>query len=386
MNALFLVEEGEGGLSPAARFRVHQLVPHLERLGISCEVVPSRPPKYWLERQPARRLKRHPRLQLAGLAALSAAMAVQRWPWIQRAAQYDVVILQRDLLPLGTLKPFLELALVRRNPRVVFDFDDAIFATGSTGLRDHGSRHGLRDADKIGHIVSASRHVIAGNDVLATWARRWNSQVTVVPTVIDTDVYKVRRWTDSGDSITIGWSGTHGNLHYLAKLSPVLQALSREFRIRLRIICNPHSVPLDFGRMTMEHRVWRLATEVADLQELDIGLMPLPDDVWARGKCGLKALQYMACGVPCIVSPVGVNAEIVTSGLNGFTATSDEEWTRALRELIASAELRRRLGQAARQTVVDRYSASRWVPELAGVLSRVAAASGPDLLRNSSSA
>jgi hypothetical protein len=300
-------------------------------------------------------------------------MAATRWPWVRRAAQYDVVILQRDLLPLGTLTPFLERAIVRRNPRVVFDFDDAIFVDPDAGVRrKRVGWAGLRDGNKIGHIIQACRHVTAGNAYLASYAKQWNPDVSIIPTVIDTDVYTARHWTRSSAPLTIGWSGTHGNLPYLQRLSPVLQELSREFSIRLRIISNPHSVPLNFGDVPIEHREWRLSTEVEDLHQLDVGLMPLPDDRWARGKCGLKALQYMACGVPCVLSPVGVNTEIVTSGVNGFAATSDTEWLGALRRLIGDEFLRRRLGEAARKTVDDRYSARRWTPELAAILRRVA--------------
>ena len=360
------------GLSPASRFRVYQLLPALAREGVHVDVRPSRPTKYVMGRahwtsSPLRR-----RLARGAIVGAAGVMALNRVPDILAAGGYDVVLLQRDLLPFRTVAPLLEQWVLRRNPRVVFDFDDAIFTHPGGQRRDAAGM--LRDGDKIGHIVSKVRHVMAGNAYLAEFARRWNPNVTIVPTVVDTDVYApaVR---PPDDRVTIGWSGTHANFPYMLALAPIIRQLGREHPIRLRIVNTPHALPMDFGDVEVHQTWWTPATEISSLQEMDIGLMPLADDEWTRGKCGLKALQYMACGVPCVLSPVGVNAEIVTSGANGLAATTPDQWHAALRALVEDAVLRKRLGEAARHTVETRYSVRRWAPEIAAILRRVAAGS-----------
>jgi glycosyltransferase involved in cell wall biosynthesis len=374
LRVLFLVEgEPLRGLSGPARFRVYQFVPWLERLGIECDVRPSRPPKYILARDGvARRLRGRPWLTSAALMTVSAAMTVFRWPEVRAASRYDVVVLQRDLLPFRTIPPFLERAAARRNPRVVFDFDDAIFTWPGRTPPAPGRRHWWRDQDKIGHVIAASRHVIAGNAMLATFARAWNPCVSIVPTTVDLEFYTPRPPARDVTPVTVGWSGTSGNLGYLQAIAPALRAAHRVRPIRLLIVCNRHSVPLDFGEVPVEQVEWTMQGEVPALHRMDIGLMPLPDDEWARGKCGFKAIQYMACEVPAVVSPVGVNAQLVADDVSGLHATTIEEWTRAVTTLSASPDLRRRLGEQGRRVVAREFSAQTWAGQFAAILRDVA--------------
>jgi glycosyltransferase involved in cell wall biosynthesis len=209
---------------------------------------------------------------------------------------------------------------------------------------------------------------MAGNDVLRDYALRYNSHVSVVPTTIDTEHY-IPQPRRTGGLPIVGWSGSFSTVQYLALVRPALQTLAQHRPYRLRIIGGSGvTVP----GVEVECLPWQAETEVTDIGGLDVGLMPLPDDDWARGKCGLKALQYMALAVPAIVSPVGVNTEIVDHGRNGFLAATQADWVAGLERLLTDPSLRRHMGEAARTTVEDRYSARVVVPKVARILKEAA--------------
>jgi glycosyltransferase involved in cell wall biosynthesis len=276
---------------------------------------------------------------------------------------YDVVFVHREAALLGSAR--LERAVARRLP-VVYDFDDAIYLGPANTVNPWAAS--LRDSGKTEALCRLACHVTVGNDILAEYARPRASAVTVLPTTIDTEAYVVRERRARSRAV-LGWSGSVTTLPYLAAMSDTLLRLRQRIDFELRIIGGELTVP----GLDVQCRPWRAETEVEDLQELDVGIMPLPDDPWTRGKCGLKALQYMALGIPAVVSPVGVNAEIVRHGENGFLASTPEEWVAKAASLLTDAELRRRLGSAARRTVEDRYSARVHAPRLAKILREAAA-------------
>jgi len=185
----------------------------------------------------------------------------------------------------------------------------------------------------------------------------------------------------AGGVPVIGWSGSYSTVQHLDTLRSGLQRLAREVPFRLRVIGTPK---YELDGVDVEALPWRSETEVADLQRMDIGIMPLPDDKWSKGKCGLKALQYMALGIPTICSPVGVNTDIIQDGENGFIAGGEDEWVDKLARLLRSPELRRRLGLAGRSTVEARYSARVQAPRVYRIFESVAGAgsSGRELERS----
>ena len=256
--------------------------------------------------------------------------------------------------------------MARRLP-FVLDFDDSIYLPpantvnpGAGWLRHHG---------KTGVLCGLARHVTVGNEILAAYARPRARAVTVLPTTIDTDAYVPGERRKPGRPV-LGWSGSVTTLPYLSGIRDTLVRLRQRLDFELRVIGGELSIP----GIDVSCRPWRAETEVLDLRELDVGIMPLPDDPWTRGKCGLKALQYMALGIPAVVSPVGVNSEIVDHGRNGFVAATPEEWIESMAVLLRDADLRARLGTRARQTVEERYSARVHAPRLVEVLRRVVAA------------
>jgi len=194
--------------------------------------------------------------------------------------------------------------------------------------------------------------VIAGNDVLADWASTRNPNVRVIPTTIDTDLYTPAASRGDGERVCIGWSGSTTTIEHLKTVSGVLRDVQAEHGVRLRVVGD---AGFAIEGADVDSTDWSEDSELADLGEMDIGIMPLPDEDWARGKCGLKALQYMAMGIPTVMSPVGVNNEIAEDGA-ALLAGDGDAWRRILTELVADAEARRRLGDAGRQRVVERYS------------------------------
>jgi glycosyltransferase involved in cell wall biosynthesis len=245
---------------------------------------------------------------------------------------------------------------------LVFEMDDAIYLT-----RGHER--------KMPALLAMATGVIVGNDRLAAYATQFSSHVTVVPTVVDTARFvpkPVRSIVarDRGDEpITVVWIGLACNLKYLDVLAPALRRLQERYRIKLRVVC---SHPPALAGVDIEFRPWDWEREVEDLQDATIGVMPLEDTEWARGKCALKLLQYLAVGLPAVASPVGVNGDILVNGENGFLASTEHEWYERLESLCRDPQLRARMGQAGRRTVETRYSLSVWGPRLADVYRAIA--------------
>ena len=281
---------------------------------------------------------------------LAKAMA-RRVRDVARAGRFDAILLFREALPLGTT--LFERQLRHRGVPMIFDFDDAIWLDATSEANRRFAW--MKRADKTGEIIALCTIVMAGNTYLAEYARQFNRDVRVVPTTIDTDEYQRVPQTRASDRICIGWSGSTTTIEHFRQAIPALRTLRERYRDRLAFTvigdADYRCPDLDVQALP-----WHRDTELDDLSRFDIGIMPLPDDPWAQGKCGLKGLQYMALEVPTVMSPVGVNQEIIAHGKNGLLARSNDEWVYALSTLIESADLRRRLGSAARETVIARYS------------------------------
>ncbi len=346
-----------GRIVPSSRFRVLQFVPHLQRLGHECLVLPSRPEKY--DSLPLLGFR------LSGVVKRcnrrSDLAALERW-------LPDVVVLERELFSDATFD--VEQALRRIARRLVLDIDDGLFVL---------NRH------KFEVLCGLCDHVIAGSELLAARVQPINSHVTVIPTCVDVEKFRVPssefRGADTRNSelgtrnFILGWTGTAANIEYLEALREPVKQLAREFPIELRVIAESDGPlrRLGFDRDGIQTRFvrWSEATEIADLQAFDIGLMPMPDTDWTRYKCGLKILQYMAAGVPAVASPVGVNSEIIHHGVNGWLATTPDEWLFVLRQLLSDPSRGETVASFARKTVEERYSVQAQLPRLIACLEAV---------------
>jgi glycosyltransferase involved in cell wall biosynthesis len=210
--------------------------------------------------------------------------------------------------------------------------------------------------------------VVVGNEYLAAYARGFNDRVTVIPTTIDLDEYLPHETYVDRSPVAIGWSGSRTTLAHLRTLDRVLRQVAAQVPVRLHVI-GTDVYPIEGVEAHVAE--WRPDTEIPELSRFDIGVMPLPDEEWARGKCALKALQYMAMGVPTVTSPVGVNADIIRDGENGLLASTEEEWVAKLVALVQDARLREHLGRAGRITVEKEYAASIQAPRVLELLRRV---------------
>jgi glycosyltransferase involved in cell wall biosynthesis len=267
----------------------------------------------------------------------------------------SVVFVQRESFMIGT-SIFERLFSLRS--KLIFDFDDSIWLP--TISKGNQKLKFLKKSDKIKKIISYSSQVVCGNQYLATYASKYNPNVAIIPSTIDTDRYYIRQRTES-KAITIGWSGSFTTVPHFEFIIPALFKIQTKYGDRI----NFHMIGVEgysCNGLNISSMAWNAISEVEDLHFFDIGIMPLPDDEWTRGKCGMKGLQYMAAGIPTIMSPVGVNKEIIQDGVNGFLASTEAEWIDKLTRLIDSADLRERLGLNGRKTVEVKYSVKANAP------------------------
>lgn len=340
--------------APGQRFRFEQYRPFLERNGYEVEMSPL------LSESDDQIF--YQRGHYGSKALIQLRSIRKRTRDVARADTFDVIVIYREALFTGSTR--FERRFSESRAKVVFDFDDAIWrpdvSSGNRMLR------WLKRPDKTREIIALSDRVIAGNNVLADYARRFNTNVEVIPTTIDTDEYRAVTKTREPEPITIGWTGSLTTIKHFELAVPFLRALKARYggRLAIDVIGDASYVNEALGIRGVE---WRRDQEVDRLSKIDIGIMPLPDDEWSKGKCGLKGLQYMALGIPSLLSPIGVNREIVRHWVNGFLPTTDDEWVEQIDALIRSRELRQRVGAAGRQTVVDRYSRSAWQDRYLGL-------------------
>ena len=322
---------------PSARFRVRQYIPAMREYGVNVTEFPAHFGSY----PPRNRIMR----PFWGCASL-----VQRLPSILRSYKYDVTLLQRSFI-----STYTTLEMLTSRPRIL-DVDDAIFLARNVW---HGST-----------LAKITDRVICGNAYLADWYSQWNKDVHVIPTGIDAFKYKpVDRPNNNSEKVIIGWIGTSGNLKYLYDIEDALLSILSQYpEAYIKVVSDvpPIFKKIDITRYKFEK--WSEEREIKNIQEFDVGLMPLRDGNWEKGKCSFKMLQYMACGIPVVVSPVGMNSEILAKGKVGFGVTTHDQWVEAISALIVNVEERKEIGANGRKIVLDEYSSQVIAPRLARVM------------------
>lgn len=346
-NLLFLVPYPQGK-APSQRFRFEQYFEALRQ-----EEIPYQVQSFINEQTWAVLYKPGHHLQKV-LGILRGFL--RRWFIFFKLHRYDYVFIHREAAPLGP--PLFEWLIARVwRRKVVFDFDDAIWLPNTSAANRLVA--GLKWHQKTLSICKWSYRVSAGNAYLADYARQVNQEVVVNPTTIDMVGLHNQPQEQRTAKPALGWTGSHSTLHYLDALEPVLQDLEQDYDFEFVVIAD---VPPQLQLRSLRFVKWQKETEKEDLLRFHIGLMPLQDDAWSRGKCGFKALQYMSLGIPAVVSPVGVNASIVDDGVNGYLCAGASSWKQAIETLLSSEEARVKMGQAARAKIAGHFSVEANTP------------------------
>jgi glycosyltransferase involved in cell wall biosynthesis len=337
-------------LGASSRIRFLQYLPALEQQGFTFDVRPL------LDNDYVRSLYGGPAV---GPGNLIRAYGRRFWA-LRRRMRYDLIWLEKEALP--WLPTWMEIARLQGLPYVV-DYDDAWF--------HRYENHWLKPllGHKIDAVMRVAHVVVAGNDYLARRARQAGARnIEIVPTAIDLSRYPAPHAAPPGDALTVGWIGIPLNAHYLNIVAPALRAAATATPIRLHVVGAP--VPPDLSGIPAESFPWSEDSEIARIAAFDVGIMPLHNTPWERGKCAYKLLQVMAAGKPVIASPVGANVQVVQHGVNGLLASTNDEWRAALEMLAADRELRQRMGAEARRTVEERFSTDVIGPRLASILTQ----------------
>lgn len=310
MRIAFLIKKFE---TPSSRYRILQYIPYLQEMGHDCTVLRI-PPRFHT-----------------------------RFFAFRKMSNFALVVLQKKLL-----NPLEFWFLRRYSKSLIYDFDDAIMYRDSQHINPT-SRQRLQ---RFNRTVHNADWVIAGNQYLREKVP--HGRVSIIPTPIDMQRYHAKIYRNEEKVVTLGWIGSKSTLAYLLDLKGVLEEIGRNFiNVQLKIVCDTF---FDCRHLHVIKKPWRYEEEIEDLHSFDIGLMPLSDDPWSRGKCAFKLLQYLAVGVPVVASPVGMNSEIVHNHRNGFLALNEHDWLEWLKLLIQDPDLRRRLGREGRELVKTDYA------------------------------
>jgi glycosyltransferase involved in cell wall biosynthesis len=327
MKVAFLIHSLEVN---SCRYRVLQYLPHLNGQGVDASV-------HFYQRKWMDKLKFYNTLEV-----------------------YDILYIHRKLFP----PP--EFWYIRKKAnKIIYDFDDALMYRSSGSKKPYSFSRRLRFAYMMGRVD----FVIAGNQFLKSEVLPYNPNVEVIPTSIDLSRYRLKEDHHQEGTVTIGWLGSGSTLKYLKALMPTLEKIFQKHpHFQLKIVSDEF---LDNRFFPVIKRRWSSEEEEADLKSFDIGVMPLSNDLWAKGKCGLKLLQYQSVGIPVVCTPVGINRDIVEDGVNGFWAEDEDQWEQQLLRLIQNETLRKEMGAKGRNTVEKAYSLEVNAPRILDILKRV---------------
>lgn len=355
LKVLFLTRYPLEGAS--SRYRVYQYVRHLEALGVSCEV------QSFMSSAMYRLSFSEGRTSAKVWETLRACG--RRIHAVANHDAYDVVYMQRELLPFGP--PLLERWMKRRGAALVFDYDDALFIAKPSRYNPIATF--LRSPEKVLEIFRLVQLVVAGNDWLRDQAIAHGARAVTLEVAEDTERIKMHAPHTNDRPVTIGWLGSTSTVKYLRFVESVLQEIAQRYpQVRFEIMGGG-----DFSMDGVPWQVtdWSLEGELSALQRFDIGLMPLPMESWAQGKSGGKARTYMAAGVVPVCSAIGYNLSLIEDGRTGFLCSSDAEWLNALVTLLESPDIRQCVAAAARKDIEQRFAPTRQAAALRGLFDQV---------------
>lgn len=342
MPRILFVTAHRPGRSPSQRFRFEQYISFLKENGIDSDfsyLVSPDDDLFLYE-------KGHLTKKLGFLRRSYRIRSLD----MKNSHKYDCVFVQREALMFRSVR--FEKVFSQKS-KLLFDFDDAIWLMDVSEGNENWKW--LKNPSKTEQIIKLAHMVFAGNRYLYEYALQFNNNVKIVPTTINTEYHKKQIPAIRKERICIGWTGSITTIKHFRMAETFLKKVKEKFgnKIYFKVI---GSETYENKELSIEGIKWNRETEIEDLSEIDIGLMPLPNDEWAKGKCGFKGLQYMAMEIPTVMSPVGVNSEIINDCENGFLASDDDEWVEKISRLVESEELRKKIGTKGRQTVVENFS------------------------------
>lgn len=345
-------------LGAATRLRVAQYVPLLAEQGIAVDVRPFLSQRIFTGMYDRKRV-----LITAGGIVTGIARRARD---VLRLGDYDVVFLQREAALVGP--PVVEWLAKRRLP-VVLDLDDSTYLERKSDVFGPLAAV-LKSQGKTDRLIRWSEHVVCGNPTIAAYVEQFGKPTTILPTIVDLDRYTPRAQSNENE-LTVGWIGTHSTFAYWRTLLPVFRRLAQTHRFRLRII-GGRVEDVSVDGVQVESLPWSLDRELDDLRSFDVAVYPMTKDEWAEGKSGLKAIEYLSCGIPYVATPVGVVAEIGIAGETHLEADSEDEWYDALSRLLTDASLRERMSRSGRAYAEEHYSTRRTATTLGHVLREAA--------------
>jgi glycosyltransferase involved in cell wall biosynthesis len=336
------------GGAPSQRFRFEQYLSFLQEIGYQITAKPFIDQKTW-------ELLYKPGLFFQKTIGMVKSF-IKRFLLLFQVHKFDFIFMHREAMQFGP--PIFEFILCKvLKKKVLYDFDDAIW------LKNHSDSNAMLSFtkwySKVNSICGWVTAIQCGNQYLANYAKQFNTDVTIVPTSIDLVGKHNKMIQYEKDVVSIGWTGSHSTMHYLDFIVPIIEQLEKKYAIKFVVISDRDP---NYDLNSLDYFKWDKATEIDDLAKIDIGIMPLKNNEWAEGKCAFKGLQYMALGIPTVMSPVGMNKDLIQHGENGFLVDSVEDWYDQLSRLIEDASLRKKIGLAGYQTVQNQYSVEALKP------------------------
>jgi len=341
MRILFLPKYSESG--PSSRYRFYQYLELISRSGLSYKVAPLFDEKYV-----------H-RFYTTGKKSIILTVIgfINRFFIMITSWHYDLIVVEYELFPYmpGLFESLINLT----GKKMILDFDDAVFVRYQNSSNPL-IRFLLRK--KIFRVVQLAQGVIVGNRYLYDEFISYNKNISLIPTVVSSKLYDSVVSGSGSDKCIIGWIGSLSTSRYLLPLCDIFRTFDKE-SFQLNLIGFDKRLRDQFEGINVEWIDWKRETEITEIKKFSVGIMPLDDDLWSRGKCGFKIIQYMACRVPVIASPVGVNSEIIEDGINGFLASDPDEWRERIRYFISNREVAKKMGNSAYEKFVRNYSLER---------------------------
>ena len=342
---LFIVQH-RYNRSPGQRYRCEQYIKYLEERGFECTYSPT----ILTKEEDIALYESHSMFSKANILLKSF---IRRWNDLWRSSDYDIIYIYREAFMTGSL--FFEKRFKKSGAKIVFDFDDAIWLPSVSAA--NRSLAWLKKPEKVKEIIRLSDVVIAGNTYLSAYATQFNKNVVIFPSTIDLDYYKLpAKSLIEKDAVTIGWSGSHTTVEHFETIVPVLKKLKEKFGMKVKFVVYGDAQYKN-EELQINGLPWSAESEVNMISSFDIGIMPLPDNEWTRGKCAMKGLQYMGLSIPAVLSAVGMNNDVIEDGVNGYLIYNDNQWEEKLSTLIEDKVLRKKMGAKGRETVEQKYAA-----------------------------